>query len=487
MKFVKRYHPKVIYDCGSHRALDGLDLLKNLQAKDINMILIYLLLGLLTVITIVPIWYELRRKKFNLLDPKTLFIIYYSGQFIIYTVYLIVSDKPFVPWLSIYSDENIPYYIKALLLANVGLLFFYIGYYSKIGHIFKKCLPRVSSWISVNANLVGFIYIFIGIVGFKMFLNKHGGIIEFFYKLGSWRSIGLVGEGIYTFPVSTVLTLGALILLVDSFIKKIGTIKKMIIYLLVLLSFIPVFSFGFRISFGMILFQFAICWHYLKSPISLKKGIIILTITVLFMTGYGIIRQVVEIFGIEGIIKVPIFIESDLYSSMLSPVILRTHATEVVVETLKAIDSGKSSFKSIHHSVIESITIFVPRAIWKDKPEGQMAVFGLEVMGDFLRWRSGGILPEATGGTSPTPVGFFYWYLGSLGVILGMFLIGLLFNISYRYLMMNKSNPSRVIIYSTIGSTLIIAAESPQDSFNNLVPKLMLVIVSLFLIGIRVK
>jgi len=52
-------------------------------------------------------------------------------------------------------------------------------------------------------------------------------------------------------------------------------------------------------------------------------------------------------------------------------------------------------------SVTEALTILVPRAIWKDKPEPTGLEFGREFMGDLLLSR-GSDLYEGTGGFSPT-------------------------------------------------------------------------------------
>jgi len=252
---------------------------------------------------------------------------------------------------------------------------------------------------------------------------------------------------------------------------------------MVLLSWIPTLILGFRLTFAIIFLQFVTCWHYLKSTITPKKLIAVLGIVVILMTGYGIIRSYIELFGVTGVTKVSMLTEdADLYSILVSPMITRTHSTEVVVATLQAIENGKSTFKSIHHSIIEAITIFIPHAVWEDKPKGQMLDFGSEVIGDYLWWRGKGIMPDATGGTSPTAVGFFYWYLGSLGVAFGMFVIGVLYKAAYKYLTVNRNDPSRVIIYSVIAGTLVAAAESPQDSFNSLVPKLILSLITMFLI-----
>ena len=106
-------------------------------------------------------------------------------------------------------------------------------------------------------------------------------------------------------------------------------------------------------------------------------------------------------------------------------------------------------------------------------------------MDDFFIWRDGSI-GEATGGTSPTVIGYLYWQMGVLGVLLGMFTLGVFARTIYQYLCVNAKSLGRVMVYSAIMSSFTTLAESPQDAMNSLVMRLVSTILLIFILNFRV-
>jgi hypothetical protein len=170
--------------------------------------------------------------------------------------------------------------------------------------------------------------------------------------------------------------------------------------------------------------------------------------------------------------------------ALLSPVILRSPGTEIVVCVMQTLaDTG--DFEYGWRAVVEAATILIPRTLLPTKIEPAGPRFGAQFFRDYLYWRAGNVSPMFTGGWSPTTLGYFYWQFGWPGVLLGMLLLGIATKAAYHYVRVNPQDRTRMLLYTTFMSSFPYFAESPQDALNGLVIRMFFAVGFLILLTAR--
>jgi oligosaccharide repeat unit polymerase len=441
---------------------------------------IYLTLGMLFTIALFPVIWELYTHQFDPLNPRNLFVLYYTIILGVYPLYILKSGEVMLPWLEPQSSYNQPSYLLAVALSTIGLQLFYFGYYQRIGKVIGNSLPEVSSWSNKRAILVTPFVMLFGFGSAYILFAGQGGVQNFIQNIAYWRALGSVGNGPLVYPATGLLSTASLIFFISYIYKhnnRSGVLLGVIVFCL---SLIPSILLGFRATLIPPILQITVLWNYLYKPLSWKKIIIYVSLLFFILTMYGLVRENVEA-GRSGL---------DVFSLgefgldiILKPLFLRTPGTEMVVNIIQKMDSGRD-YQYFWGSIFESLTILIPHAIWSEKQISMMK-FGREIMDDFFIWRDGSI-GEATGGTSPTVIGYLYWQMGVLGVLLGMFTIGVFARTIYQYLCVNAKSLGRLMVYSAIMSSFTTLAESPQDAMNSLVMRLVSTILLIFILNFRV-
>jgi len=129
------------------------------------------------------------------------------------------------------------------------------------------------------------------------------------------------------------------------------------------------------------------------------------------------------------------------------------------------------------------VTLGPPRFIWKDKP------LSLNAYGNDFGHRLGVLNPDdVQTSIGPTIVGDWYLNFGILGIILGMFWIGMVFRVIYEYFIKEtKTSLSGVLFYSMIWIQVIWGMEDWTSSVYAGLIKLsvIILIVNFFLIKRR--
>ena len=442
---------------------------------------IYLTLSVFFIVALIPVILEVRTGEFDFLNPKNLLLLNYSLVLGVYPIYVFTTQETFVPWLQPNDIEIQNLYLQAIATSVIGLVFFYMVYYNKLGKFIARTLPSFSEWSQERTILLAPLMIILGFLSAYIIIRQQGGLQGFFQNLGYWRAVGSVGKGYLTYPARDMLSTIALLFFL-SFVNRPENVGKVWTGLFVfVMCLIPSVLLGFRNSVVPPILQIIALWNYIYKPISWKKMFFFGLNLFIFLSLYGIFRHNIEM-GRRGL---EIFSIQDFgIFALIEPLLTRTPGTEMVVMVMDKMNATHE-YQYFGSSIFESMTILFPRGFWPEKPTA-MIVFGREIMGDYLIWRDSAIR-EATGGLSPTLIGYLYWQMGFIGVFLGTFVLGLLAKTAYEYMSVNLKDKGSIFLYTIIMSGFPVFAESPQDAMNSLVIRLTTSIGLLWLLKSRLK
>ena len=79
-----------------------------------NMVLVYVSILSLFVVSLVPILWEFSIKKFDFMNSKNLFVLYYLFQLGIPLIYTLLTGKTFIPWLRLDNSKTQIFYAMAI-------------------------------------------------------------------------------------------------------------------------------------------------------------------------------------------------------------------------------------------------------------------------------------------------------------------------------------------------------------------------------------
>jgi oligosaccharide repeat unit polymerase len=438
----------------------------------------YLLIISMIFIGCAPMIVELARSRFDIFNLKNPFILYYILQLGVSGAITFVGGIPAV--FSVDPAEHPDEYIKALLLATIGLLFFQVGYYLTSRRPLP--IPRIMKykWIPGRAELLLLFWFLLGYGAFFILIRSNGGFAAFLADREAFRAGGMVGQGFLIFPATAVLALAAMIYLVKSFERPGGNKRPGWKEFLVLaLAITPAYFLGFRSLLLLPVLQFMVAWNYGYRRIPtlplLGSGIVIL----LAFTIYGIARALPP--GINlNVETIGIVVEDN--PELAYTIISRSKGTEVFATVIEKLDRT-SDYQFGWRSVVESLTILVPRTIWSDKPDAMSERFTTYFFGDALAL-SRGYEMDAWGGISPTAAAEFYWHFGSAGICIGMLLLGCMARRIYSTLIHHKQNKVVLLLYSLLFVSFSMFAEAMQGYINTLVMHIPIVIASLVVLTI---
>lgn len=176
---------------------------------------IYLTLGMLFTIALFPVIWELYTHQFDPLNPRNLFVLYYTIILGVYPLYILKSGEVMLPWLEPQSSYNQPFYLLAVALSTIGLQLFYFGYYQKIGKLIGNSLPEVSSWSNKRAILVTPFVMLFGLGSAYVLFAGQGGVQNFIQNIAYWRALGSVGNGPLVYPATGLLSTASLIFFIS--------------------------------------------------------------------------------------------------------------------------------------------------------------------------------------------------------------------------------------------------------------------------------
>lgn len=374
-------------------------------------------------------------------------------SFIILNVFIGVTGR------SIYIDLTSSYthskllngYSKNILyngqfLIIVGLIALSLGYI--LGHSTKilnlKYIDNLE-WDKKRTSLISWLISIVAFIGIILFIHAMGISIDSFVDISKKRALFEDGHRVTLSYNGWLASLGSLafalaLILFLSMRKRLLSKWGFLLFLtgIVTLAF-PVLTSvrGQLVNFMLTIF---IIWYYLGSRKSKQKrlpkmkvalSIIMVVIIILVMTGMRASKNSEDVTDFVSLSSIAenIFGSGNFFG---------------VAKTSVALEEIPKNVNYLYgESLIQWIVSPIPRSLWPEKPLSLDFRFGSEVYGQDFSNNSGG-------GRPPGFMVELYWNFGVVGVIVGMFFLGLFLAVLYRsfHPLLLMKNKTAVLLYS---------------------------------------
>ena len=417
-------------------------------------------------VTLLPIFLEIKNKRFDFFNLKNAFLLYLLFQIGVYEV--IQSAIGIQP--SWYRAED--YYINySIFMAIIGVISFNLFYYFT---------PKINFFdANLKSNLdggrnsfIGALLILFGYVMFLALLFVNGGLSEFLSNLQSWRTEGMNGQGIFLFPATVGLSIGAILFSSKYSVVTIRSKKNIkIILLFLLLTLIPPAIIGFRgLLISPVIHWLIVYRDQITSRLSRAKITAILLIVSIVFTVFGVYRQWGEVVSERLSLVDGALAFFDARPELLFDIFLRSRGTDVVGTVISKLEVS-NHFIGFSGSIFEAVSIVVPRII-VDKPTPMSVQFSQIFFG-------------VNGGVSPTVIGELYWMGGSVAVAIGMAFLGIFSKLMYSYYADKKSNLYSRLAYALLFVHFTLIAEAMQGNLNGIVMIFSFYFIVLFFLRLK--
>ena len=454
--------------------------------------LTYLLAFLLFSICSIPILIHVRIKTFDLLEPIYIVLVLYFLYFGIRTVFILLSP-PYIstaPNLDTVSDMNI--INLALLYTIVGIIFMIIGYYSRLPAVICKVIPRIKFiWNERKAIKRIYILYFIGLF-IRLFIIQQGLLVRF-----GVRKVPVVLVNIM--QIFAQIPLYAYALYAVYFFSVKGRRPSIILGLIILFSEVGfAFMSGWKGNFIILMFILLIAYHYGLHKIRIRSVLIPLIVVLLIVFPlvntyryiYPILvqKENVSILNVRGFFRVTAAVLERMKEYSLMEYIAFSFGG--FINRFAGIDSLSVTIKRTPEAMnfqygrtISWLFLWpIPRVIFPNKPNLSFGgVFGVKYWG----W------PEEPwhGSAAITQIGEFYLNFHLIGIILGMFLSGIIYRLAYLYFIKKGIVDKRisVFLYSFAFVHLLRIESNIAMAYAGLLQAVLFGLVIAWFLNVRIR
>lgn len=455
---------------------------------------------LFVAVVCLPFLVSWAKRTYDSLEPIYLWIVFYSFLYLITPVIQLVRGTAFI--------SGGEYLNKALILAILGLSFFYLGYYLRVGKKIAKIIPVIKSEISSRKLFyIAWALIIIGFLGFDYFIHISGGWISFWQKPHGYGGATSITTA-YLYQLPELMIIG-FILLFEIFIHKRVVEKKPVTIWSILNLFAAAIggvgiytlamgsrAYAFWVAVAMILIYF-LKKQSRPKPVTSILILFLLFVMIVTIPSYrtyahleigqpkisGTIAP--ETTAPYTVIKTTPLNQALEINRPQSPDIITPEITASYVAIKNTLSNQVTSGNefsvylaettlvptsipySYFYNYFTALVHPIPRILWHSKPTLLDPHWS-----EFLE--KSGIMP----GSAETILGNLYAQLGTWGIIIGMFLSGILWKFFYEYLKKSPENRASILIYALIiPNMLTYVAQSPLIGFLKWLPYMVPVTV----------
>jgi hypothetical protein len=405
---------------------------------------------LITLLAIALHSYSISKK--NLFEP-----IYYilAGYFALFVLQAYQVRKILTYW---HSEETINY---GFLIAWLSIIIFYFGYRSKIT---KRLAKKIKVPDALPKGILlkpGLVFICIGIIAQLYIFSLAGGIESFYSEPRGVTNYATGGGYLYSIPL--LIQVGLIILLVEAFKGSIRGIKRYLLYALSIFYVLYTAWMGSRSAtffVGLSIMAAVVMGRKRLEEISTKKTILAVLILVL-LTGFVAKFRDEFYFGSEypGIKS---FLEEPAKEQALDLFFAPLGGRESHIFSERTEISMYLYYVSIFPDYInydygytysQFFFLWIPRSIWPEKPyRSEWGIINdIYSMLGFAHGRGPGV----------TMLGMYYMHLGIIGVLIGMYITGIVLGFLEYWRKQNPDNCFILICYLlffSIGTTAMLGS-----------------------------
>ncbi len=395
-----------------------------ISALNKEFFLFKILINYLFVLALTPFIFEkINKRKIDPFSPLTIFTFFYLLLFGMRAIDLLIFHQDLI-----LEDEG--YYIQALFYAIIGLHFFQIGYFSKLGQSFfrKKMIP--DNWSITKFIVILISYSLISLLSFSIIIKLSGGFETYFHNIRN--AMVMITSGTTIFFIS-VLLINIPLLIWFCYILE----NKKFSFTFILYFFIGALllaSLGERGHLIALIISMVICYNYLKKVVHLLPIFSLATVLILFLVIYGQYRDFTEQsykFKKAGFNVRIGFLNT--YHYFIGHFDQLRHVKDIIKYVPD--DLNFQYGKTFLNLLVKPI----PSAIWEGKPQGAGQIITKH------------IYPKAYSlnvTVAPSILGELYLNFYLLGVILGFLIFGVFCKALYVFLIRNYKNKNAIMVYS---------------------------------------
>jgi len=390
-----------------------------------------ILAGLLSIIVITVYSVENRKRGLDLFSPYSVFLVMFFFYFPFKAFDIIFFGK--------YDEATLT---MALIYIIIGLFSFFMGYYLKIGTMLGKMIKPMPDDLSRSKTLV--ISVIMAAFGVSLYflilkMADFGGIIGAYTNMWRFRRIAFSqGMGYFTLMMhlflNIPLTVWFIYLIKQEKSRK--SVWLLFSFYLVMMSLI-LFSFGARGMVVGVFLSLIICYQYLKRSISFKY-LAVIAVFLILLIGFATAFRGVAMGGISigEVVTASAGLPAQEYLNIL---ISRLDVLSFFMTILQDFPTQGMDFQ-YGRTLLNIFVQPIPRFLFQEKPC---------LIGDIFTQQ---FYPESVGWVSldPSIFGEMYMNFHVAGIVIGLYLLGIICRLSQVYLEKNQKNRGVILFYAQI-------------------------------------
>ena len=420
----------------------GLTAIGNIEADRIGF---FLILGLLLM---APVFVAGIGRSVDPLESVYFWLPVYGYVYLIKPTVRVILGEPF--W---FGEENLEW---ALSIAIVGLIAFYVGYYCRLGAAISKHVPIMSGAISQRRlRFCGWAFIAVGAAGLWTYMETSGGWRQFWSLPHGYGGKPELSTA-YIYQLPELMIIGFFLIAYDAIASKRFTVLTVARVGAASIGGIGVYTilWGRRTFVLWVLLTIFILYFLRKGrrprpTVILLLGLIAylaISLTLAYRSYFYLGASWEDLAGVKpvGVATAAISQPGDEFDSFLAIVGLYP-------------DPINYDYFGIYGRILIHP---IPRLVWPDKPPLFVSSWDEFLFRTGISW-----------GASDSVLGDLYIQMGLLGVLIGMFLAGVLFKFLFAYLMRAPSAPFMQLFYAVaIGNIPSFIIQSGISAFWKWMP-----------------
>ncbi len=411
--------------------------------------LVAVLLFLLGLALVAPVAVAAIRGSFDPLESINLWLPLFGYVYLVKPLARILTGQEFV-----FQGENLE---RALAVSVLGLVAFYVGYYSSLGRFIARKVPVMGGELSRRRlRMCAWVCITVGALGFYF------GWLE---AVGGWRAFFSVAHGMaartevgtaYIYQLPELMVVAFFLILYDFISEPKRDLNSIARLFIASIGGIWVYTvvLGRRTFVGWALITGFVMWYLVKG----KRP----RVSSLVLFGLAMLTAITLTLAYRSYIRLGVsFAELASVDPLAAVTTTVSELGDEFDSFLAIVNLYPSKLPYDHFSIYGRIFIHpIPRLIWPEKPPLFVSSWDEFLYNSGISW-----------GASESLLGDLYIQMGLLGVIIGMFTSGIVWRFLFAYLDRAPSRGPMVLLYAVaVGNAPSFIVQSAISAFWKWMP-----------------